>query len=450
MQFDLAIKGNLILPNEILNNGIVGIKDGKILLLSENSWNINTLNTVDATGKWIFPGIVDCHVHSFSDPTEGFVHSTKAAAAGGITTIIEMPYDKGNPINTVPAFEDKISLVEKDAVVDVALLATIKKEGNLDIIRPINDLGACGFKMSLYETDPQRFPRIETDILYKAFPIFKELNLPVGFHAEEDSLIEPLIAEFKNAGTTFPRAHCYSRPPISESLSVLKLLELAYWTKAPLHIYHISHPRCMELVCKFREMGVNVSAETCPHYLTMDENDMDRVKAMAKINPPLRLRPDVEKMWEFVENGSVDTIASDHAPWSIDTKTNENIFLNSSGAPGLESLFPITYTEALNRGIGVKKIADLLSWSPAKRFGLSHCKGSISVGKDADFTIVNPDMDYYFDAKKSLSSAKWSPYNGMKLKGKVVRTILRGKVIFEDGTLKAQCGNGTYIRARHQ
>ena len=445
---DLLIKGDLVLSDRILKDSYVGVVAGKIVGIYAAQQAPAATETIDATGKLVFPGMVDAHVHSYSNLHEQFENSTAAAAAGGVTTIIEMPYDQGAPVFTPETYREKIGWITEKAKVDVALLATLKKEGNIEAIAPLAELGACGFKLSAFETDPYRFPRIDDNVLLDVLPELAKTGLTVGFHAENDVIIEALISRYREQGNTSPKAHCETRPPISETLAVGKLLEFAYWTGVSLHIYHASHPRCIDMIDWYRQQGVNVSVETCPHYLLLTEDDMAEKKAFAKINPPMRSAEAVAGMWQALLDGRIDWVASDHAPWPLEKKNNPDIFSNGSGAPGVESILPLLYSEGVvKRGLDVVRLAQLLALRPAERFKLAPRKGAISVGADADFAILDPAVEWLFDAAVTQSSAKWSPYDGMRVQGKVVRTVLRGKTIFADGKVLAKGGDGCYVPA---
>ena len=449
-KLDLLIKGDLVLPDSIAENASVGVKNGVIVGIYAGQDAPETAETVDATGKLVFPGIVDAHVHSYSYPEETFDHATPAAAAGGVTTIVEMPYDKIGKVSTLDLFNQKIERIQALARVDVALLATIEKEGRLENVPPLVEAGAAGFKLSLSEADPVRFPRIEDDVLYEALGVIGSHGLPVGFHAENDPIINHLIAKFQKEGKTDPRAHCQSRPPITETLSVLKLLEMAYWIDVPLHLYHISHPRSLFLIEQFKSEGVDVTVETCPHYLILTEDDMDRLKAYAKINPPMRSRQDVDEMWDLLRDGFVDMVTSDHGPWGYDQKQNANIFGNPSGSPGVETIFPLMFSEGvLKRDLSPTMIARLLCETPARRFKLFPKKGRIALGFDADFALLDPSMQWTIRTAEMRSAAGWTPYDGMNLEGKVVRTILRGRTIFDGENVTADPGYGQFVPAIH-
>lgn len=446
---DLLIKGDLVLESGVADDSGVGVKDGVIVGLYGPQENPLAKATIDAGGLLVFPGIVDAHVHSFSIPgVEGFLGSTPAAAAGGVTTFIEMPYDAGSPTTSPEAFRKKIERIRHEAMVDVALLATLKKEGPLSVIFPLVELGACGFKLSLFETDAERFPRIADGILWDILPAIAACRVPAGFHAENDDIIFHLIRKYRLEGKNYPKAHCQTRPVISETTAILKLLELAHWTGVRLHLYHVSHPRSVHLLRRFREEGVDVTAETCPHYLLFNEEDMDRLKALVKINPPLRAPDAVEEMWEMLKDGLIDMVASDHAPWPIERKQDPDIFANASGAPGVETLFPLMFSEGvIYRGFSPAQLARILCEQPARRFKLYPRKGHIALGADADFAILDPTICWTIKGSDMRSSAQWTPYEGITVQGKVVKTILRGQVIYDGKKITAKPGGGQFIAA---
>ena len=449
-ELDLLIRGDLVLPGEVARGAGAGVRDGLIAGLYGPAEDPAARETLDFRGLLVFPGIVDAHVHSYSIPGwEGFLHSSAAAAAGGVTTFIEMPYDAGAPTVSPELFGQKIERVARLARVDIALLATLKKEGTADVIAPLVKMGACGFKLSLFETDPDRFPRIEDDVLWKVLPVMAARGIPVGFHAEADGLIFSLIRKNREAGNTSPRAHCQSRPPASETLPVLKLLELAYWTRCRLHLYHVSHPRSVHLLKKFQEEGVDATAETCPHYLVLDEGEMERLKALGKINPPLRNRESLEEMWELVKEGRIDMVSSDHAPWPLEKKESPDIFDSASGAPGVETLFPLMFSEGVRkRGLSPVRLAQLLAENPARRFKLYPRKGRIALEADADFAVIDPKAEWTARGAEMHSCARWTPYEGLAVRGKVVATVLRGKVIYDGKTVLGKPGEGRFLPAQ--
>ncbi|MCC8194138.1 MAG: amidohydrolase family protein, partial [Deltaproteobacteria bacterium] len=294
---------------------------------------------------------------------------------------------------------------------------------------------------------------IDADVLWELLPELGRLGVVTSFHAENDVIIDHLIRKAQAAGHARARYHCLTRPPATETLAVGKLLELAYWLDFPLHIHHVSHPHCFEMARWYRSKGLrNLTMETCPHYLALCEDDLDSLGSLAKINPPMRPRAAMEALWDYVRSGDVDVIGSDHAPWSLEQKNNgsvDDVFKSASGAPGLESLFPVMYTEGVvRRGIPVTRLAALMAENPARRFGLGDRKGRIEPGLDADFAVIDPHAEWAFDPSGSGSFAKWSPFAGKTVKGRIVRTVLRGKTIFADGRLLAKPGDGTFLPVR--
>ncbi len=226
-------------------------------------------------------------------------------------------------------------------------------------------------------------------------------------------------------------------------------MELAYYTGVKLHLYHSTFPRVFELVQHYRSQGVNVTAETCTHYLTLCEDDMLTLGAKAKINPPLRSRADVEELWKLISRGYVDMVTSDHAPWPIERKQSPDIFQNASGAPGVETLLPLMYSEGVAKGkITLLDLVRLLSERPAATFGLDYCKGAIAAGMDADLAVLDPRESYVLDERALHSGAGWSPYHGRPVQGKIVYTFVRGKMVY-DGQVIGQPGDGRFVRAKH-
>ncbi|WP_153731017.1 dihydroorotase [Sporosarcina obsidiansis] len=441
-----AIKGNIVSPNQVCFDHFLLYKDGKVVSIEETV--ASDIEVFDASGKYVLPGAVDAHVHCYSALTEGFEAATRSAAGGGVTTIVEMPYDADKLICNEKVFTDKIQLLEKESVVDVALLATIAPENGLDQIPILSEAGACGFKISLFNTHPVRFPKIEEGVLAEAFQLTKAARRPISVHAETDSIVRKNIEKYKDQGFNNPIAHCLSRPKLAESTAALTILEMAFQLDAKAHLHHTTFPHVFELVEHYKSLGADVTAETCTHYLVFSEEDMDRLGALGKINPPLRSEQDRLGLWELLSEGEIDIVTSDHAPWPIEAKQHENIFDNSSGAPGVEVLLPILYSEGVAKGrISLNRLVQLVSENPASRFGLGHRKGKLVPGYDADFVVLDPKEESVVRAENMHSNAGWSPYEGMKLQGQIQYTFLRGQVIFDGEKVNGKKGYGEYIPA---
>jgi allantoinase len=309
----------------------------------------------------------------------------------------------------------------------------------------------CGFKLSLFETDPNRFPRIDDAELLEAFRLIRQTGLRVGVHAEDGEIVNRLVGEFRALGKTYPRAHCETRPPISETASVNLALELALTAGAKLHIYHASLPRTFDLVERYRSDGLAATAETCPHYLLMEEADMDVLGARAKINPPLRSHEARAGLWELLAAGRVDMVTSDHSPWRLDKKGNPDIFANASGAPGVQTLLPLLFSEGVATGrLDIGTFSRVMAEGPARAFNLYPRKGVLAVGADADLVVIDPTNSWTITTETLQSTAGWSPYEGRELRGRVVRTIARGRVVYDGSQVVGLPGAGTFVRPIEQ
>lgn len=448
------LRGNLVLPNQILPNAELIIEDGKITDIADAQQissidRMGAVELIDVGESWILPGLIDPHVHAYSGGPdgEGLERLTKAAAVGGITTIIDMPFDAPIPVRNVERLQEKIAQVEQEALIDVALYGTCAKYDGWPHITELAQAGVCGFKFSTYESDPDRFPEMPDAELVKIFNELQKVGLVALFHAENGAIIDPLIAELRSTGTDEPRAHAWSRPLVSETTSVLKLLELARAYSIKLHIVHLTTPFGYDALDWFRQMGVDVTAETCIQYLVMDESDLTRLKGFAKCNPPLRTKEVQEQLWEKVLAGDIDFITSDHAPWPQEDKGHANIFDNKSGLPGVDFLAPLFFSEAVvKRGLPVNRFAELLSTAPAKRFGLCPRKGTLQVGADADITIIDPTINWTIDGSRTHSIAGTSPYDGRQITGKVTHTLVRGKQIYTGDHLIGTPDWGRFVR----
>jgi len=460
--FDLAITGDVCFGDHLIRGGTLLVNGERIAGVidsgnqhmgsshSEKTGNraekIEAKQFINAKDKLVLPGVIDSHVHSLSFPGEGFFNSTRSAAAGGVTTLIDMPVDAPRGIADPETLNKKISLIERESVADVALLGSVKNE-TIEQIPCLAEGGVCGFKLSLFDTDPDRFPRVHDGQMLEAFSAIAATGLRAGVHAENDEIIKYLIAKCIREGKTYPRAHCETRPVVSETESVLKALEFAWATGVRLHLYHVSHTRSLQLAQLYRGQGTAVTSETCPHYLLFSEEDMDRLGARIRINPPVRKRPEADLLWHMVAAGAIDCVSSDHAPWPPDRKSKPVIFDNASGCPGVETLLPLLFSEGVAKGrISVPILTKVLSGNPARIFGLFPKKGILLPGSDADIVILDPASTWTMKADELHAAAGWTPYEGMEMTGKIETTIIRGKIVFDRGDIKAEKGYGSFVR----
>lgn len=440
---DLLVRGDLVLPGRVLRDGALAVTGGRIAAVLEGTIEIAARDVVDARGRLVFPGLVDSHVHTLSAATEGIATATAAAAAGGVTTILDMPYDSPGPVNNIDRLREKVGEVRAGAHVDVGLYGTIAKVDGLEALPELLRGGVLAFKFSLFETDPVRFPRILDGDLHAAFGALASTDLPIVLHAEMEEVIRSLLA--KHGDEQDPLVHGRTRPVVSETGAIVKALELALWTGARVHIAHVTHPRGFELIDRYRRWGARVSGETCVQYLALTEDDVVGLGAIAKVNPPIRDKAAQVGLWRDLLAGRVATVSTDHAPWPVEAKQRP-ILSAASGIPGLDTFLPVMHTEAARRGLLLDRLAHFVSSAPADIFGLGGRKGRLAVGHDADFVVFDPHETWRFDASRALSSAKWSPFDGRELTGRVLATYVRGHRVFEEGQVVAPPGSGVWLR----
>jgi len=443
---DLVVHGDIALPDgRLLRGGWMGITGGRIVRTSETP--LTGTDTVEVAGRLILPGFVDAHVHTRSCVDEGITAATRAAAAGGTTTIIDMPFDKPDrPVNTRGRLEAKVADVNAEAVVDVALYATFPPEGDLGILAEMADAGAAAFKVSTIEVHPVRFPRIPDGRLYEAFQEIARTGLPVAAHQENQEIIVSQTDTFRARGDTAPIDHALSRPPVAEAEAAGRLLEMAYWTGAHLHMVHGTIPRTFDLIQWNRDQGVTATGETCLQYLLLTMEALRDMGGRAKCNPPLRSHEAVEGLWMQLQDGAIDIVTSDHSPYPLHRKETPDIFDALAGMPGAETLGALLYSEGVATGrIELARFLDLIASGPAQVFGLNR-KGRLEPDADADFVVFDPDAEWTVDDADTHHAVGWSPYHGRAVRGRVVSTWLGGRCIYKHGTVTGSPGTGHFVR----
>ncbi len=451
----MSRRSELILSGQLRREGRWGrgrlwIADGRIDALTDVDGEIpDGANHLDVGDALLLPGAVDAHVHCLSHPGEGIAAATAAAAAGGVTTIVEMPFDGAGAINSVDRVRAKQELIASQAVIDVALLGTLAPGGGWRRAADLVDAGVVGFKASLFLTDPRRFPRIDDLELQSVMAAVGETGVTLCTHAENNEIIKGLLADPQAQRSRDPMTHARTRPPVSETLAVLTALESAATHKNALHLCHLSLPRGVDLVSWYRRQGVDVTLEVCPHYLLFTEQDMAMQRGRLKINPPLRREADREGLWQRLADGAIDVISSDHAPWPAELKDHEIILDNHSGVPGVQTLVTVTLAEALRRDpsrVLFDRAVDALTINPARRYGIDDRKGSLAPGRDADVVVFDPALRAVVDAVEMHSNAGWTPYQGFAHTGAVTHTFSRGRLAFSrSGGLVARPGDGRLV-----
>ena len=301
MTHDLLLRGDLVLEDQVVAGGALAVTGGRIsAVLGPGDALPDAAEIHDLSGRWLMPGVVDTHVHAGSFETEDLTSTTASAAYGGVTTIVDMPYDRAAPVMGRERLDEKIQQVSDGAIVDVGLYGTMPKVDGPRVLPELIEGGVCAFKFSLFEYDARRFPRIADGDLLAAFEVLAGAGVPVVVHNELQEVVEHRLAPLLDGREDDALAHGESHPPVSETAASAKLLDFAYWTGARLHLAHCTHPHTFRLVDFYRGLGAAVSGETCVHYLLLSETDVARFGSIAKVNPPIRDEIAHEGLWTLL------------------------------------------------------------------------------------------------------------------------------------------------------
>lgn len=457
MSIDLLIK-NAMIPKDDNTVKVDILVDKGVIIGFLGNAQVEAKEVIDASEKLVIPGCIDSHTH-INDPgfthRENFLTGTSAAASGGVTTIIDMPCCSVPSVRSVDNLEYKLSQIEDKAIVDYGMWGGVTGEDVrnnwLHNVKEQADYGVCAFKAYMTPSVPT-YPRVTDPEMLEAFKAVAATGLPIGIHAENYAICDFYVQKLKNEGRLDGPAWAEARLELAEKVAIELGISLAEYTGARLHIVHMSTGIGAILVKDAKMRGLDVTSETCPHYLTINYQDaMSKYESFAKIAPPLRTTKDNEILWKGVADGSVDFIATDHAPYEIATeKTAEgmNIWNSFPGIPGVETMVPVIVSEGYNKGrISLSRMVEILCKNPAIHYGLYPKKGSMEIGSDADFTIIDLDKEWTIEQEKMYTMAKYTPLHGMKLKGKPIKTIVRGSLVYEDGKgIVGKPGYGKFIR----
>ena len=423
----------------------IGIAEGKFIAIGANLRG-TAHEEIDATDLTIFPGVIDAHVH-FNQPGrtdwEGFETGSCAAAAGGATTVFEMPLNAHPPTIDGASFDLKREAAEGESIVDFALWGGLVP-GNLDQLEILRDRGVIGLKAFMCHSGIDDFPHVDLATLREGMRIAADLGLLVAVHAESEEMTRRLTSDKLAAGQKGITDYLESRPLEAELEAIADAIETAGETGCRLHIVHVSAGRGVQLLHEARAKGVDVTCETCPHYLVLTDQDMSTIGATAKCAPPLRSAGDRHELWSQL--AAVATIGSDHSPSPPEMKSAASFFDVWGGISGCQHLLPLLVDAAKDSHPAVShdRIAELTSRNVARRFCIPS-KGGIAIGQDADLSIIDLNQDEIISTESLRYRHRQSPYIGMKIRARVVRTILRGQTIFERGKIVAR-QKGKFVR----
>ncbi|MCT4593557.1 MAG: allantoinase AllB [Anaeromicrobium sp.] len=458
MNYDVIVKNARIPQGDdtVLTNILV--KDEKIVGFTLDLDGIGAKKVIDAGGYLTLPGCIDSHTH-INDPgfthRENFLTGTSAAASGGVTTIVDMPCCSVPSVRSVENLEHKLNAIKNKAIVDYGMWGGVTGEdvrnGWLHNVKEQADYGVLAFKVYMTPSVPT-YPRVTDPEMLEAFRAVAETGLPIGIHAENFAMCDFYVKKFEKEGRTDGPAWAEARMALAEKVAIQLGISFAEEVGARLHIVHMSTGVGAKLVGDAKKRGLDVTAETCPHYLTLNYQDaMTEFKQFAKIAPPLRTRDDNEEQWKALQDGRIDFVATDHAPYEIATEKEAqgmHIWNSFPGIPGVETMVPIIVSEGYNKGrLSLSRLVEVLCSSPAKHYGIYPKKGAMFIGSDADFTIIDLEKEWTIDKDKMYTMAKYTPFHGYKLKGKPVKTIVRGRLVYDDESgIVGEEGYGEFIR----
>jgi len=455
----LRIKNARIIENEQLKTVTIYVKNGKIKDITPGD---NTLlpveKEIDVKGNIVFPGFIDPHVH-FDDPgfteREDFETGTRSAAAGGITTIIDMPCTSIPPVISGPNFDYKLNIVKPKAYVDFAFWGGVTPEQvesgeHEKSLKELKDRGIVGVKFYTV-SGMELYPRMPVPDMDKAFRLLKELNLVCAIHTEDYYLVDYYSHFMQEMGREDPESWCEGRTYEAEPEAIWSVVGITGKVGNKLHIVHLSTKEGLNIIRWAKAHGLNVSTETCPQYLIFTVEDFKKLGSILKIAPPLRQEEDRKELWKGLKDGSIDFICTDHAAGKYpEEKSSPDIWKNYAGIPGTQLALPIMLHYGYHKGrLTLSEMQKLMSENAAKRYGLYPQKGAIKVGSDADFTIIDLEKEWIVDPSKLESKGKYSPLAEKKLKGKLCLTIVRGEIVYRKGEgVIGKRGYGQFVKSK--
>lgn len=440
----------VLLP-EGLQPAFILIENGKIAQVTSNKNDLpDGCPIEDIGGHIILPGLMDPHVH-INEPGrtewEGFETATKAAASGGITTLVDMPLNATPVTTTIEGFQKKLGAAEGKLRVDCGFWGGVVP-GNAKDMEPLIKAGVLGFKTFLTHSGIDDFPNATEQDLRLVMPTLAKYQLPLLVHAElETSKPENKLEQDPKSYQNY----LASRPDSWEIDAIKMMIQLAKEFDSPVHIVHLSSAKALPILEQAKNEGLKITVETCPQYLLFTAEEIPDGDTRFKCAPPIRSAKNREELWKALQNGLIDFIATDHSPCTPNLKLLEdgNFMKAWGGIASLGLILPTLWTECKRREIPITDLAKWLCTGPAQLAGLAHQKGKIAPGRDADLAIWDPDPTWEIEPESLYFRHPLSPYLGRKVTGKVKKTLLRGSLIFEEGTPLDEPQGKPLLRSDH-
>ncbi|MDU2064286.1 MAG: allantoinase AllB [Sporomusaceae bacterium] len=448
--FNLVIKNGKVVTSERIFVASICINDGKIAAIVEPSVAVEATEVIDAKGNYVFPGAIDSHAH-LNDPgynwREDYAHGTAAAGVGGFTTIVDMPLQNEPALTDEKILAKKLAHVSSNAYVDYCFWGGLV-DYNFASLKELDAKGCVAFKSFIGPVSPD-YVSLSIGQAKEALEILKSVDARAGFHCEDYSIIKWEEERAKRKAKNDWRDFLNSRPVIAELIATQNIISLAKEIGAKVHICHVSHPQVAKIIRDAQLDGVDVTGETCGHYLTFSEDDVIKNGSLFKCAPPLRETAAIEEMWEYVDNGTLSCIGSDHSPCELSEKSEEKhgVFGAWGGISGIQNTMQVVFSEGVaKRGYSPTILARALSEGPAKAFGIYGKKGAIEVGFDADLVILDPKKEWEITPESLYYVNQISAFIGLKGVGLPVCTLVRGQVVAENGKVVGQKGFGSFVK----
>jgi dihydroorotase (multifunctional complex type) len=455
MSVDTLVTNCKIVRHDGILNAGLAIEKGKVVAIAKDAELPSADTIIDGKGNYLMPGVIDSHVHleypPGVDPESNIKKETRACAAAGCTTIVHLLAPADDILGKANEF---VGFYEKHGFVDLALSARIYTRDNIKQIRRLYDFGIINVKLLLPYKGGEavwqgRVGGIDDGIIYLTFKEVGRLAKEgakafVRVHCENAEIFFKMKDEFLDEGIE-PASWNDARPRVCETEAMRKCLYLAEVTECPIYVVHMTIKEGVDLINKARAKGVNVVAETCVQYLTLNTANVDPV--LSKVNPPIREPEDNIALWDALRAGIIDVVATDHAPVPKDLK--KNLWDATPGIPGAEMFLPLMLSEGVNKGkISLERLVEVCCYRPARQFGLAPRKGTLSIGSDADLVLIDLDKEALAPPKPIYSNSDYSLVAGRKIKGWPILTMLRGRIIARDGDVVEETGKGEYIAGR--
>jgi dihydroorotase len=444
LQVDTVLyNAKIFIRGNIVDAGLA-IDEGKIVKIAKETNLPPASKRTNLKGNITLPGLIDSHVHLRDQQLaykEDFFTGTAAAAAGGVTLAIDMPNNKPVTLSS-SSLRERMKLAEKRVLVNVAFFSAFPKR--LEKIAEVVETGAVGFKVYL----SKRIGGIDVDddeLLLAAFREAAEKGVPVAVHAEDRKILEERRRELETEGLSDMDAYVKAHPPEAEAQSIQRIIQIVKKSGVQAHFCHISSALGLKAVLSAKESGLPVTCEVTPHHLFLSTEQYKKSGTLALTDPPLRSENEISTLWSGLKRGLIDVVGSDHAPHSLREKTMKSVWEINPGIPGLETSLPLLLTQVNKGRLTIAELVRISSGMPAKIFGFSN-RGRLKKGNWADISVIDMKTEYKIDSSNFFSKAKYSPFEGLTVKGKVIKTFVNGRLVMDNGEIISEPGAGQIVR----